>query len=166
MKRQVGELAVRGLVAGLIAYLTVAIFLAVVNLVAGRSPFYTAAAMGSALFYGAVGRGEVLVEPGPIIAYNGVHLVSLIVIGWLWAFLLTEIEKHHGLWYFIFFVMLAGFLYSLLLVGIVGAEIIGAVSWWAVVVSNFLWATTMGWYLLATHSRLLGELQRESRQPK
>ena len=164
MKRQTAEAAVQGLVAGLIGYLTVALLFAALNVIAGRSPFYTAAAMGSSLFYGATGPADVLIEPGPIIAYNGIHMLSLLIIGWISAFLLTQIEEHHGLWYFVFFVFLAGFLYSLVLVGIVGSEIMGAVSWWAVVVSNFLWATTMGWYLLMMHSRLLGELQRESRE--
>jgi hypothetical protein len=65
----------QGLVAGLIGYGTVAIVISGADVLAGRSPLYTAALLGSAYFYGAHSLAEVVVAPGPVFAYNGTHLI-------------------------------------------------------------------------------------------
>ena len=69
-----------GLVAGAIGYAVVALFFVVVNVMQGWRAFHTAEALGLALFYGGVpaaGAGHA----GPVIAYNGFHLVLFLVLG-------------------------------------------------------------------------------------
>lgn len=162
MKPDRARVLVEGFIAGIIGYAAVALFFAVVNLVSGRSPFHTAAALGGALFYGVRGPAELVIEPGPILAYNGVHLVLSLLAGFVAAWLVFETERHHNLWYFLFFVFLAGFVYSLVAIGIVGAEIAELVSWWSVAVANLAWVIAMGGYLFLTHRGLVRELHEES----
>lgn len=161
MKPERAQILTHGLIAGFISYAAVVIFFALVNLIAGRSPFHTAAALGSTLFYGLTETAQLAIEPGPVLAYNGVHLVLSLLAGTIGAWLLFEIEQHHFMWYFVLFVFLAGFLYSLLAIGIVGAEIAHLVPWWSIVTANLLWVISLGTYLVYQHRGLLGALARE-----
>ncbi len=155
------EVAVEGLFAGLLGYAAVVLFFVVVNLFAGQSPFYTAAALGSTLFYGISDPNAVLLEPGPILAYNGVHLVMLVVIGLVAAWLAFLTQRHHSVWYFIFFLFLGGFIFSVMLIGVVGSEIMQVIPWWSVIVSNLLWIAAMAGFLLIMHPKLVAEIKRE-----
>lgn len=161
MREDRGQMLVQGLVAGLLGYATVAIFFVVENLIAGRSPLYTAAVLGQTMFYGGLESGRVAIEPGPILAYNGVHMVASVIVGLVASWLVFETERHHPLWYFLFFVFLAGFIYSLVAIGILGAEIANAIEWWSVAVANLAWVLAMGAYLLVMHRGLLRELREE-----
>lgn len=161
MRPDRGQMLVQGLVAGLIGYVTVAIFFVVENLITGRSPLYTAAVLGQTMFYGGLEPGGVAIEPGPILAYNGVHMIASVIVGLAASFLVFETERHHTLWYFLFFVFLAGFIYSLVAIGILGAEIAHAIEWWSVAAANMAWVIAMGAYLLLMHRGLLRELREE-----
>jgi hypothetical protein len=158
MKRS--EVLIQGLIAGLIAYASVILFYLIVNLAAGRSPFYTPAALGSILFYGARDPSQIVIEPATVLAYNGVHLVVSLLIGTAGAFLAFETERHHGLWYLSLFVLIAGFVYGLVAVGALGAEIAHVVPWWSVVGANLTWVLGVGGYLGWMHRALLRELGR------
>lgn len=54
--------------AGLLGYATVVVLFAAINVVAGRSPFYTPAMFGSVLFYGLEDPSAVEIAPGPTAA--------------------------------------------------------------------------------------------------
>jgi hypothetical protein len=69
-----------GVIAGLLGYATIALFFAAASVASGRSPFYIAALLGSVLFLQPAGS-DIHVGPGPVLAYNGVHLLALIVAG-------------------------------------------------------------------------------------
>jgi hypothetical protein len=84
-----------GLVAGLIGYVTVALVLGIVDLVTGRSVFYTVATLGQAVFGGA-GGGEGTVTPAAVFTYNGVHVLAFVVFGIFVAWLVVETELHPG----------------------------------------------------------------------
>lgn len=161
MKPERAQVMVQGLVAGLIGYATVALLFSLIDLTSGRSPFYTAAVLGSSLFYGLEEAARVAIQPGPIIAYNGLHLVLFLVIGQVASWLMFEIEQHHNLAYFVFFLFMAAFIYGLLFVGILGAELTHVLSWWGVVLANLAWIVTMGAYLVLTHRSLMRELRAE-----
>jgi len=162
MRPDRAQVLTHGLVAGFIGYAAVVIFFAIVNLIGGRSPFHTAAALGSALFYGTVDPAALTVQPGPVLAYNGVHLAISLAAGMGSAFLLFEAERHHFAWYFIFFLFLAGFVYVLLAVGAVGAEIAHVIPWWFALSGTLVWVAGMGVYLWTQHRDLLKTLAQES----
>ncbi len=161
MKPERAQVLTQGLIAGFIGYAAVVVFFAVSNLIAGRSPFYTAAALGSSLFYGLQDPSLLTIQPGPVLAYNGVHLLLSLLIGTAGAWLLFEIERHHFLWYFVGFIFLAGFIYSLVAIGIVSAEIAHVLPWWAVLTANLIWVGSLGLYLWFQHRDLMATIKRE-----
>jgi hypothetical protein len=99
MKAKNEELLMQGLVAGLIGYLVVVVFFFILNLIAGKSPFYTAALLGGVIFYGVGDPASVKVWAGPIIAYNGLHLVIFLVLGVVAAWLAELSERGPEFWY-------------------------------------------------------------------
>lgn len=161
MKPDRAQVLTQGLVAGLVSYAAVVLFFIVANLVAGRSPFHTAAALGSALFYGLSDPARLVIEPGPVLAMNGLHLVLSLAVGTVAAWLLFETERHHFIWYFVLFIFLAGFVYSLLAIGILGAEIAHVIPWWSVLAGNVVWMLSLGSYLWLQHRGLVAALKRE-----
>jgi len=152
---------VEGLVTGLIGYLTIVGVFAVLNLVSGEGLFHTAALLGSALFFAAREPGEIVAGPGPIIAYNGIHILVSLLIGLGAAWLVFQTEKNRPLWYIVFFIFLAGFIYSVTLMGVFAAELSDLLSWPLILVANLSAGVTAGGYLWWRHAQLLVELGRE-----
>ena len=99
--------------------------------------------------------------PGPIIAYNGIHILVSLLIGLGAAWLIFQTEKNHPLWFIVFFVFLAGFVYSVAMVGMLVAEVVELLSWQEIVVANLAAGVTAGGYLWWRHSRLILELTEE-----
>jgi hypothetical protein len=149
---------VEGLVTGLIGYATVVALFALVNLLRGEALFQTPALLGSALFFGL--REPMALEPGPapIIAYNGVHLLVTLFIGLGASWLVFQTERNRPLWFLVFFVFLAGFIYSLVIVGVFAAEIAHVLSWPVILMANLAAGITAGGYLWRRHSTLLADL--------
>lgn len=156
-----GSWVVEGLVTGLIGYLTVVLLFAVLNVVSGQEVFHTAALMGSALFFGAREVGEKVPGPGPILAYNGVHMFVSLLLGLGAGWLVFQAEKNRPLWYVIFFIFLAGFIFSVSMVGVFATEMAGLLSWPLILVANVTAGMTAGGYLWWRHVKLLVELGRE-----
>jgi hypothetical protein len=155
MKPDSSRVVVEGLVTGLIGYVTVVLLFIVVNLVAGRAPFHTAGLLGSVLFFGLRDPGQLVLEPGPIIAYNGVHMVVSLLIGLGAAWLVFQAEKYRPLWYAVFFIFLAGFIYSVALMGVFAVEVAHVLSWASIILANLAAGITAGGYLWWRHSTLL-----------
>jgi hypothetical protein len=128
---------------------------------AGEGIFRTPALLGSALFFGAREVGEVVAGPAPIIAYNGVHILVSLVIGLGAAWLVFQAEKNHPLWYVVFFIFLAGFIYSIAVMGVFAAEASHLLSWPRILMANLAAGLTAGGYLWWRHGQLLVELRRE-----
>jgi hypothetical protein len=156
-----GTWVVEGLVTGLIGYVTVVGLFALLNLISGEGAFYTPALLGSALFFGGGGAGDVVAGPAPIIAYNGVHILVSLAIGLGAAWLVFQAERNRPLWYAVFFVFLAGFIYSVAVMGVFAAEVFRLLSWQRILLANLLAGLTAGGYLWWRHAQLLVELRRE-----
>lgn len=154
--RWVGE----GLVTGFIGYATVVVLFALANLVAGEGAFHTPALLGSVLFFGARTTEELVAGPAPILAYNGVHLLAALLIGLGAAWLVSQAERRPALWYLVFFLFLAGFVYSVLIMGVLAAEIGHVLSWQVVVLANLGAGLTSGLYLWSRHATLLTRLKQ------
>ncbi|MBI4409660.1 MAG: hypothetical protein HY561_08135 [Gemmatimonadetes bacterium] len=163
MKPERERIFVEGLIAGAIGYAGVALFFAAVNVIAGHSPFYTPALLGEALFYGLADPTQVVIEPGPILAYNGVHLIAFLLLGTVAAALVFEIEHHPQLFYAVFFLALAFVLLTYGMLLALATPIASAFPWWAVGGANLLAAVGMGGYLWFVHPRLREEVRRQDR---
>ncbi len=146
-----------GLIAGFIGYATVVLVYGFANLIAGRSFFHTAAVLGRAVIGGTPSPD--LSAPGPILAYNGIHLIAFILIGFGAAWLIGQAERHPAIWYVIFYAFLAAFFLSIVVIRIVAAPMIDQLPWgWPVVWVNLAAAVTMGGYLWLAHPRLWREV--------
>jgi len=99
MKARTEQLITQGLISGACGYAAVVLFFFVLNLVAGRSPFFTAALLGEAFFYGLNDPAGVVVWAGPVIAYNGLHLLIFLGLGMLAAWLAALSERGPEFWY-------------------------------------------------------------------
>ncbi|MBE0592481.1 MAG: hypothetical protein IH616_08785 [Gemmatimonadales bacterium] len=143
-----------GLFAGLLGYGTVVVVFAVVNLLGGRSPFYTPAMLGSAMFYGLRDPATLVVAPGPVLAYNMVHVLAFLVLGMLAAWLVTVSERYPVARYLALFVLVfvGGHVYAGLL--IFAEPLLRGSAWLVIAVASVASAAAMGWYLLRLHPLL------------
>lgn len=157
MKRILKE----GVVGGLVAYLAAVVMLAAFHAVEGESIFRSAAAMGTVLFYGADASANFAIAPQPILAYNGVHLVGSIVVGFLAAFLVFETEAHHAFWYFTLTAVIAAVVYSITVFGVFGVEIGGVLDWTTVLIGTAAWTLSMVGYFWWVHRGLMREIQSD-----
>ncbi len=144
-----------GLFGGFAAYGAVVLALAVLNAIQGRSVFHTAAAMGSVLLYGGEAQAAFALDPAPILAYNGIHLLGSIVVASLAAFMIYETEAHRSLWYVGFMLLVAVAFFGIAWFGIAGVEIAGLLEWSTVVVATLVWLGAMTGYLLWQHPTVL-----------
>jgi hypothetical protein len=129
-RRVLGE----GTIAGVIGYLTIAAIFAIAAMVQGRSPFYFAALLGSVLFPDLRTTAELTVEPGLVLAYNGVHLAIFLVAGFFMAWLASLSERAPQAWYAMAIILL-----------FVGAHAIAIPIWFVEPVATqlSLWIVTM-----------------------
>ena len=149
-----------GLFAGLLGYGTVVVLFALFNLLAGRSPFYTPAMFGAVLFYGLEDPAALEVTPGPVLAYNMVHVLGYLAIGMVGSWLISKAEKYPVARFVVLFVVLfvAGHLYAALL--IFAEPLLAGGAWWQILVASVASAGVMGWWLLGQHPLLKTELTR------
>jgi len=148
-----------GLVAGLIGYGTVALFFALLNVFQGRSPFYTAALLGSALFEGLTDPAAVHITARPVFAYNAVHLLAFLTVGFMASWLVAEAERYPAAQYLVLvlLVVVAFHIYGAVLLA--AQPIFGSAAWWRVGVPSLAAAVLMGWYLLRLHPALQRQMR-------
>jgi hypothetical protein len=86
------DVILHGMAAGLIGYATVVVFFLIADPVGGRSLFHTPALLGGALFYGLHDPARLEIGPGPILAYNGIHFLMFLLLGFVavWFTRLSE----------------------------------------------------------------------------
>jgi hypothetical protein len=140
-----------GVIAGLILYASVAGFFLAVNLAAGHPPFLTAALLGGALFGGLRDPAQVAMEPGWIVSYNAVHLVVSLVLGLAASLVVALIDTHRMAWYGFFFLFVATFVMSLLLLGVLTVELAGVLRWHSVVTGHLAGGIVTWGYLVWAH---------------
>lgn len=111
MKPRAFDTFMQGLAVGLLGFLTVAIVFAIANVVAGESPFRTAAILGASLFYGVTDPSQMSPAIAPyVFAYNGFHLLAFALFGVIGAWLARVSDRGYTLWYpALFFFVFVGF---------------------------------------------------------
>ena len=143
-----------GLFAGLLGYGTVVVVFAAANVLGGRSPFHTPAMLGSAMFYGLQDPATLVVTPGPVLAYNMVHVLAFVVLGMLAAWLVAVSERYPAARFLALFVLVfvGGHVYAALL--IFAEPLLRGSAWLVIAVASIAAAVVMGWYLLRLHPSL------------
>jgi len=146
---------------GLIGYLTVALFFLILDPLLGRGFLYTPALLGSTLFYSLTEPAALTIRPAPIIAYNVVHLVVLIMVG-LVVGQLTYLAVRLGrqAWYLVtvLVILVLGHLYVALWALTAGVR--SALPVWMITVAGLLAVVTMAVYLLMIYPELRRELMK------
>ncbi len=147
-----------GLVSGLIGYGTVVVVMAVLNLAMARSPFYTAALFGGTLFYGLDDPRLLQIAPGPVLAYNGAHVLAFLVLGMVcsWAVYIGE-RYTMAPWAMVCELIFVGFHVFAALV-LFAQPLLGTSAWWQIGVASLCAAVAMGFYFWRTHPVLRKEL--------
>ncbi len=160
MQEKTFETVMQGLVAGFIGFLTVAVVFAVGNMIAGRSPLYTAAVLGATLFYGVTDLSQMSTSLAPyVFAYNGAHLLAFLVLGLAGSWLMSVAERGAMLWYpaLFFFVFVAFHMIGWVqLAALPVQSAIPSVSIW---LAGILAAVLMGFYLLRMHPAVRKQLR-------
>ena len=155
MNTQRQRLIADGFAAGLIGYALVVGFFVVVNVIAGQSPFHTAALLGETLFAGLRDPAAVTLAAGPILAFNGVHIAAYILFGFFAAWLVYETELHPEFWYLALFLFIGATLLGVAAVLAAMALLGDPVSIAFVSAASLLAALGMAGYLTASHRALL-----------
>jgi hypothetical protein len=158
MAAQAKALLTRGLVAGVVAHLGIAVVLAAGDLISGRSWLFTPSLLGEVLFRGTPDACEVKGGLTPLLAYAAVHFVILVAFGVLAAFLIRKSEERPGLWFgawLVYFVVawhLGGAVVIML------GPVRGCVPLGWFFAASVAGAGAMAAYLLRHHPRLRGAL--------
>ena len=148
-----------GLYTGLVGYGVVVLSLALVNVARGQSPFYTAALFGSTLFYGLDDPAALQVAAGPVLAYNMVHLLVFLTLGFFTSWLVTVAERYPVTRFLVLFTLIfvAGHVYGALL--LFAQPLLAEAAWWQIGVASALAAIAMAGYLLHAHPALRRSLR-------
>ncbi len=150
MKGTTGVTFRQGLTAGLLLYLTVALFFAALNVLAGRSPFHTVELLGEPFlgrrppFPGAEWRWAAR------LTFNGVHFVASLALGVGAAFLARGAERaRRGRWIFLF-LLVVGSAVVILALQVLTAEARLLLPWHTIVSAHLAGAVTTTAYLVWT----------------
>jgi len=147
---------------GLIGYLAVAVFFIVLDPLLGRGLFYTPALLGSSLFYGLSDPSALTIRPGPVIAYNGAHLVVFLMLGLIIGELTyMSIRLRQQMWYLVtmLVILVLGHLYVALWV--LTQPVRSALPIWMITVAGLVAVAAMVACLLVIYPQLRGELVEE-----
>lgn len=159
MRPGTSRILTAGLFAGLAGYGTVVVLFATVNLVVGRSPFYTAALFGSWLFFGQRDISAVRVSAAPVLAYNMVHMLVFLALGVFASAMAALGERYPAARYAVLFafIFVIGHVYAALLV--FAHPMLNAPAWWEIGAATVAAAAVMASVLLALYPAMRRELR-------
>lgn len=147
-----------GLIVGLIAYAAVAIFYSAIDMLAARGPLFTVDLLGKAVFRGLRDPGvlqfPIPVDYGAVFSYNALHLLLSLAIGVIVTRILAYAERRPERAPLVLFVVVAGGVITVLVVGYLTQSMRPLLPWWSIVVANVAAAVTAGIYVLARHPGL------------
>lgn len=150
------------MVVGLIAYASVAVFYSAFDLLAARGTLYTVDLLGKAVFRGLRDPGllEYPIRPDltGIFWYNGLHLLISLAIGLVVTRLIEHAERHPAQAHLVLFTIVAGFVLTIIGVGLLTRAMRPVLPWWSIVVANGLATLLAGLYLLRKRPGLWGGL--------
>lgn len=144
---------VKGIGTGLLGAGAVAFWFLIVD-IATSIPFYTPAALSSAVLLGATSAAEVRFELGVVVAYTFLHVAAFLAVGIAFVWVAERIQRAPGLWLLAFmaFVMLEGLFVATL--GLFSEWVLGVIGWWAVGIGNVVAVGVMARWIWITHPAL------------
>jgi hypothetical protein len=149
-------------VVGLIAYASVAVFYSTFDLLAARGTLYTVDLLGKAVFRGLRDPGilqyPIRPDPTAIFWYNGLHLLVSVTIGLIVTGLIAQAERRPAQAHLVLVTIVAGFVVTILGVGLLTSPLRAVLPWWSIVVANGLATLLAGVYLLQKRPGLWGRL--------
>jgi hypothetical protein len=151
-----------GLVVGLTAYAAVALFYSGFDLLAARGTLYTVNLLGLAVFRGlrdpAILQLPVRLDWAAMFWYNALHLVASLAIGFIVVRLVVQAERFPPQGRAMLFVLIAGFVLTVLAVGWLTTAMRPLLPWWSIVTANAVAVLLAGLYLLRRHPGIWGRL--------
>lgn len=162
MNESRARFVLEGAGAGLIGYAVVALLFVLLNLVQGQSVFHTAALLGSDLFYGLDSPAELVIAAGPVLAYNGVHLLGFVLVGLFMRWLVGLAERIPQGWYLVIILFLIVMPHVFGLPIWFRGPVVAEISLWYVVFATSLAALAMGAFFYALHPRLRASMREYS----
>ena len=146
-----------GVVTGIIGAAVVAVWFLVYDIARGK-PLFTPALLGAAIFYGVTDPSGFQISAGTVLGYTVIHGLAFIAFGIIAASVMSVSEREPAL-LIAFVILFASFeVFVLAAVGALGTSMLGALTWWAVLVGNLLASIAMLWYLIRQHPGLPGTL--------
>jgi hypothetical protein len=150
------QMFTEGLVAGVVGYVTIAVFYALLNVALGSSVWSTARLLGDGLVSQSVAESVPL---APVLAFNAVHLIAMLIVGLIVSWLVYETERHPDLWLLTFMGGLMALFFAEGFMLVVAEPAITILPWWSVVGANLVAGLAVGGYLLRSHRALLRTLK-------
>ncbi len=149
-----------GLFTGMIGALLVALWFLALDLAAGR-PLFTPALLGTVLLHGGAAAAQgVTVAPLEVAAYTAFHFVVFVAFGLVVSWLMTLFEKFPIMFFvllvFALCLQVGFFVLNLAL----GAELLGQLRAWTVIVANLLAAAGMALYQWKRHPSVMKGIER------
>jgi len=153
MARAGASMLREGVVAGLIGAAVVALWFLVFDLARGK-PLLTPALLGAAVFYGV--NTPIGLEPtlGTVVGYTIIHGLAFVAFGIIASAVIAASEREPALVIAVVILFACFETFFLGVVSVLGASVMGALVWWAILVGNFLAAVAMLWYFLLRHRTL------------
>jgi hypothetical protein len=148
------------LVSGLLGAATVAVWFLIIDVAQGRL-FFTPAALGSALFYGASGAAAVQIGAATVLGYTGIHIAAFLIVGFVASAIADASERQPALLLGAVLLFVTFEALFLGLVAVAAGWLLDALQWWAIVIANAIAALTMGGYLWHEHPLLREEATHE-----
>ncbi len=149
-----------GLFTGMIGAIVVAVWFLILDAAAGQ-PLRTPALLGGVLLHGSGSvPTQLAVAPLEVAAYTAFHFVAFVSVGIVFSYLMTLFERFP----IMFFVLLVAFL--CLQVGFffmdaaLGAQLLGQLRAWTVVVGNLLAALAMAFYQWKRHPNAIRGIEQ------
>lgn len=150
----VADILLDGVFAGAIGALSVALWFLIIDTLAGR-PLFTPALLGTVLLHGGAAAAQgVVVAPLEVAAYTAFHFLVFLAIGAGFSWLMTLFERFPivGFVLLVIFVCLQVGFFVLDIA--LGAQLMGQLRPWSVIVANVLAAGSMSIYLWKRHPQI------------
>lgn len=154
MREEQWDAVWHGVVNGLIGYATIALSIGLIDVLQGQSFFHTVALLGQSMFYGLKDPAQLVIWPGAVFAYNGLHLVTFLAFGLFASWLAVHSERGPLFWYAGLVLYLFVFVHLLASVLLMTEPMRSAIPLWEILVPSLLAVILMSWHMLALHPRL------------
>lgn len=152
---QVNRTVREGLLLGVIAYASVAVFYAAFDVLAARGTLYTVNLLGKAVFGGAADAATlehpIALDLRAMFWYDAVHLVLSLAIGLIVMWLVAQSERRPSQAGLVFAVIVGGFVVTIAAVGVLSEPIRQVLPWWTIVAANSSAVVLGGAYVLKRH---------------